>query len=593
MGRSAKATTFSFVLSLLIILMPAASAIPIWVINPSITVMEMTYAEHTKKVESEEGLFLGNQYIGSEYYEPHVVTIEGSEILIGNSYDHGAHSGGLWGTVSATNEGDSVYNKRTYIPKAKLYGKSWGGSSVVVDGSNCIKVLQDNDPDSDFVSHQSIETHHLLHASSLPKGGPERVGVDRIYGGYISAQIEGGAWVGCAVDSYDLSFMSEELRIEPSDSEAYNQECENKTVRQSERSINFIRVICDESFTAVHQNSYGYKDHDGKTLVDDIVSYPRTGVLGGCVATDGSIDYVLGGVNLRGEFYENLTMFNRSNGNAIPVNLPTPVSSVGASCFVSNNQIIILGGYETCPHYEMLHTHMQKSDGVLGFGEGTETVRDGVLAGEIRGPTFGGGCLAFISEGYQSQQSIKKHPYSDSDDKINPPYAFPESFTAFACASSYSVNLSSFEVKVLEHSNELLNCAAFSTDLILNSTTLLRFGGFNPQGYTLDGIQRIQLNLNSTVLNVSVVAEMTIPRISPVVEYVDGTISVMCGGAFEKKSGHQCNIIDQFTENTSSPIQVTYTEEESTPGFSFLVAVSGIFAAATVISSRREQDQHD
>ena len=221
---------------------------------------------------------------------------------------------------------------------------------------------------------------------------------------------------------------------------------------------------------------------------------------------------------------------------------------------------------------------MQKSDGVLGFGEGTETVRDSGLIGEIRGPTFGGGCLAFISEGYQSQQSIKKHPYSDSDDRINPPYAFPESFTAFACASSYSVNLSSFEVTVLEHSNELLNCAAFSTDLILNSTTLLRFGGFNPQGYTLDGIHRIQLqSVNSTVLNVSVVAEMTIPRISPVVEYVDGTITVMCGGAFEKKSGHQCNIIDQFTENTSIPIQVTYTEEESTPGFSFLVAVSGIF----------------
>ena len=93
--------------------------------------------------------------------------------------------------------------------------------------------------------------------------------------------------------------------------------------------------------------------------------------------------------------------------------------------------------------------------------------------------------------------------------------------------------------------------------------------------------------------NISVVAEMTVPRISPVVEYVDGTITVMCGGAFEKKSGYQCNIIDVFTENTSSPIQVTYTEEENTPGFSLLVALSGIVAAASVISSRREQNQND
>ena len=111
----------------------------------------------------------------------------------------------------------------------------------------------------------------------------------------------------------------------------------------------------------------------------------------------------------------------------------------------------------------------------------------------------------------------------------------------------------------------------------------------------MDGIQKIESpGENSTVLDVSVVAEMTIPRISPVVEYVDGTITVMCGGAFEKNSGYQCNIIDVFTENTSSPIQVTYTEEENTPGFSLLVALSGIFAAASVISSRREQpnDRH-
>ena len=312
-------------------------------------------------------------------------------------------------------------------------------------------------------------------------------------------------------------------------------------------------------------------------------------MLGGCVATDGTVDYVLGGVNLRGGFLENITMFDRVTRNSTHVELPTPVSSVGASCFVSNNELIVVGGYETCPHYEDLHTHFEKS-----FGGGTETVRDSSLISEIRGPTFGGGCLAFISEGYPSQQSIKKHPYSDDRPKYNPPYSFPDSAFAFDCASSYSVNLSTFEVTVLEHSNKLLNCAAFSTDLILNQTTLLRFGGFSPQGLTLDGIQKIESpGENSTVLDVSVVAEMTIPRISPVVEYVDGTITVMCGGAFEKTSGYQCNIIDQFTENTSSPIQVTYTEEENTPGFSLLIAVSGIFAAASFISSRREQNKHD
>lgn len=602
MEGTRKAISVSLLFSLLIILMPAASAIPAWVITGGINVLEMSVEEHENRVQSEDGLFLGNQYVGLEYFEPHVVTIDETEILIGNTYDPDALNGGF--------KGDATYNKRTYTPVGKLYGQPLE-FEVSVDGSNCINMLQDNDPDDDMELDHKIETHHLLHTASLPKGGPERVGADRLYGGYVSAQMELGAWIGCTADSFDLSPSSGEIVIQPSEGGAYNQDCENKTVREpgakpsNSQHLNHIRVLCAKSFTAVHQHSIGDTDDDGKSGVDDIDFYPQTGILGGCVATDGTVDYVLGGVNLRGDFLENLTMFDRETGNSTSVELPTPVSSVGASCFVSNDQLIIVGGYDTCPHYEMLHTHMKKSDGILGYGDGTETVRDGSLIAEIRGPTFGGGCLAFISEGYQSQQFIQKHPYSDSDDRYNPPYAFPESITAFGCASSYSVNLSTFEVAVLEHSNELLNCAAFSTDLILNSTTLLRFGGFNPQGSTLDGIQRIQSPVeNSTILNISIVAEMTIPRISPVVENIDGTITVMCGGAFETNSGHQCNVIDRFTENTSSPIQVTYTEEEdfgwfseeadeNTPGFSLLIAVAGILLAASVISSRREQNKHD
>ena len=592
MARARASIGISLLFSLLIILMPAASAIPAWVISGSYKVLEITLEEHEKQVESEDGLFLGNKYTNSEFLEPHVVKIKDQEFHIGNSYDKEALSGGFFGSITGMSDGDNTYNKRTYIPQAKLYGFS-AEIDANVDGSDCVELLKNNNEDNDLESNHKIETHHLLHAASLPKGGPERIGEDRLYGGYISAQIEGGAWIGCTADSFDLSDSSGEIKIEPSDSGIYNQACENNTEREpgtdARNSMlnNHIRVLCAETYTVVHQDSTAWPSEDGATGVDDIDSYPQTGLLGGCVATDGAVDYLLGGVNIRGEFHENLTIFDRVSGNATPVELPNPVSSVGASCFISNNQLILVGGYDICPHYEELHTHMIKSGG------GTETVKNYPLKNEVRGPTFGGGCLAFISEGYQSQRSIQKHPYSDDED-YNPAYSFPDSITAFACASSYSINLSTFEVAVLEHSNEMLNCAAFSTDLILNATTLLRFGGFNPQGSTLDGVQKIEPpGENSTLLNVSVVAEMTIPRISPVVEYVDGTITVMCGGAFEKNSGYQCNIIDVFTENTSSPIQVTYTEEEDTPGFSLLVALSGIFAAASVISSRREQNQND
>jgi len=586
MERARTKISISILFSLLIVIMPAASsAIPAWAISGGITVLEMSIEEHEKRVESENGLFLGNMYTGSEYLEPHVVTIDETDILIGNSYVPDALSGGFLLSLVNQSDGDGTFNKRTYTPTGKIYGQPLE-FEVSVDGSNCIDMLRDNDPNDDMETSRPIQTHHLLHAASLPKGGPDRVGADRLYGGYVAAQMEFGGWIGCTADYFDLSFSSGEVVILPSGDGAYNEDCENRTVRG--HISNHVRVLCLESSTAVHQYSKGVVDNDGETGVDNITFYPQTGILGGCVATDGILDYVLGGVNLRGDFLENLTMFDRETGNSTPVELPTPVSSVGASCFVSNNELIVVGGYETCPHYEDLHTHMKKSDGILGYGDGTETVRDGSFIGEVRGPTFGGGCLAFISEGYQSQQSIQKHPYSDSEENYNPAYSFPNSVTAFECASSYSINLSTFVVSVLEHSNELLNCAAFSTDLILDRTTLLRFGGFNPQGSTLDGIQRIQSPVdNSTILNVSIVAEMTIPRISPMVENIDGTITVMCGGAFEKNSGHQCNIIDRFTENTSSPIQVTYAEDKNTPGFSLLVAVSGIFAAASFISSRR------
>ena len=55
--------------------MPAASAIPIWIIRHHGNGDDL----QTYRVESEEVVVPREPIIGSEYYEPHVVTIEGSE----------------------------------------------------------------------------------------------------------------------------------------------------------------------------------------------------------------------------------------------------------------------------------------------------------------------------------------------------------------------------------------------------------------------------------------------------------------------------------------------------------------------------------
>ena len=90
----------------------------------------------------------------------------------------------------------------------------------------------------------------------------------------------------------------------------------------------------------------------GKTLVDDIGSYPRTEFWAVCY--DGSLT-MFSAVNL-GEFMRT-SQCSIVVMKCDPSQLPTIVSSVGASCFVSNNQIIILVAMRPVLITNLTHPH--------------------------------------------------------------------------------------------------------------------------------------------------------------------------------------------------------------------------------------------
>ncbi len=128
-----------------------------------------------------------------------------------------------------------------------------------------------------------------------------------------------GHWIGCAVDLMDVSaegerFLGHKLTLSPKPGKIFNEECEpieNKPFGEDIHSY-YSKVKCSDYGTEIERQ---FRDGLMEDANFDETIYPQSGMLSACSATDGWNDYVVGGVNLRGEFRSLVTKFNRTTGN--------------------------------------------------------------------------------------------------------------------------------------------------------------------------------------------------------------------------------------------------------------------------------------
>lgn len=526
-----------------------------WVIETLATEIIPIIIKQIHQVEDENGIHNGN-----EFSDPHYFMFNDEEFLIGNNpqyYYNDKNNNGILDRLSHDVVGMSYRNGFEI--------------DATLNQEACKDIV-------DIHEAESRTGYH--HAATLPYGSPDRIGNDRIYGGFFAFQ--GGlgevgyhhGWVGCTLGYSNISANDGKLVFTPTSENMFNEMCEEKhlnsmTGEKPANNANNYRVFetkCTDKGTLVRQEFY-WDQGEITTL-----AYPSVGSLESCVSTDGTYDYIVGGINIRGENIGNLTVVDRSNGSYETYELETPVESFGSSCFIQDDSLILVGGFSSCPSYEDLL--METHDEITSW-----------FIDEVRGIAFGGGCLAYITEGYTTQQGqITKYPWVD---EYNPPFAFPNRIDAYGCADTFIIDLISHNVTKQPASTHL-NCPAFSTDVLVNDS-LIRFGGLSVEGKTLDEI--IHINFNSSASEQSVefekLGDMHVERINPFVRVLDERIEISCGGSMEHPSGFQCRHTDVFTAEGEHfvNIQENPPEDQDTPGFGFIVTFTAVCIAA--ISCRK------
>ena len=531
-----------------------AKTLPSWTLKVLVSEAVPIIIEEIHQVEDENGI-----YNGDELSDPHYLRFNNEGFLIGNNPDY---------YYNENNNNGNVDRLPHYV--SGMSYKNGFDTGVTLNHESCKDIVN-------IQSDKSTTGYH--HAATLPFGSPDRVGNDRIYGGYFAFQgdHEGGAeyhgWYGCTIGYSNLSSNEGKLAITPANENMFNEMCEEKHLDaysgKEPKNLSYYHVFetkCTDKGTLVRQE-YHWEPTKMKTS-----AYPAVGSLESCVSTDGNYDYIAGGINIRGENIRNMTVVDRSNGSYETYELETPVESFGSSCFIKDDSLILVGGFNSCPSYKelLMETHDKLSS---------------LLISEVRGLAFGGGCLAYITEGYTTQQGqIIKYPWVD---EYNPPFAFPERIDAYGCADTFIIDLISHNVTKQPASTQF-NCQAFSTDILVNGS-LIRFGGLSAQGKTLDEITHNNFNSSASEQSVGFekLGDMYIERINPLVRVLDEGIEISCGGSMEHPSGFQCRHIDVFTAEGEHivNIQENPPQDQDAPGFGFIVTFTAVCIAA--ISCRK------
>ncbi|MDA7464548.1 hypothetical protein N8996_07155, partial [Candidatus Poseidonia alphae] len=186
--------------SLILLCQPTAGAKAksphLWVIETLAKEIAPIIIKEIHQVEDENGIHNGN-----EFSDPHYIMFDDEEFLIGNNpeYYYDKNYNGIVDRLSHDVVGMSYRN-----------GFDIGAT---LNQEACKDIV-------DIRHYESRTGYH--HAATLPYGSPDRIGNDRIYGGFFAFQ--GGlserasdihGWVGCTLGYSNISANDGKLVITP------------------------------------------------------------------------------------------------------------------------------------------------------------------------------------------------------------------------------------------------------------------------------------------------------------------------------------------------------------------------------------------
>ena len=467
---------------------------------------DIGYNEQVVKKNNEKDT-MTHIYSGDEFNQPHYISIDGNDLIIG------------W---EANPEGlsDGRVNKASHQTKATMMN----GWKQDLKFNTCMD--DESFPDFNNPSLDAGSAPGLMHASS-PMQSSEYPLQNRIYGGYYHAQSGIGSTYGCVIEGW-TEYISEGSGIV---NQIYrrnisaNPECTSQD-NQQETNYDYEVSVIDcfsQQYILIFQN------------LNENTPHPSIGFLSGCVASDFDNDYLFGGLTVDGTFRHELIIVNRTTDNITSHLLDPSIFVQGHSCVVNDGELFSFGGFSNCPL-----PPIPKMLGVSAWWENIETKPLGQ-------------CLGWIDENYASQTGNKlwiDDDYKDEDEY----YQFPKE--GFDCADNYRIDLTTFELLSASR-DESFNCLAFRTGYIDNGTPIL-FGGIDQLGQTSKNIDIIQLES----LNVSRNFEMYYNRIHPLIQiYDNGSISVTGGNSDTQRSGVLYRSVEWLTENGRTIIKYESKEK--------------------------------
>jgi hypothetical protein len=517
-----------------------------------------------------------------EFNLPMYIEVGQDIFVIGTvpTYDFDSENNdGMWNRLAHTQTGFNLQSNSSV--------------DVVVKGNACeteiVRALGGVDTGTSKKFLETMETSQwvLHHAKSLPLNTIERKGSDVLYGGYLTTQSNDGAWVGCTVGISEVSFTGSTIVIEPITAPSNIGDCvENYTGRAwTDKSSHpwlgvrsGITTACSDKLSATYVRGQDGDDFDAGP--PEFI--PRVGRLGACVATNGTHDIVLGGVSARGEFVEDWFIRNRETGAIQNQTENQTIRTVGGSCYLDGNMVVSVGGFSKCSPSEDLWVE-----------------RDVMAWGKWKGPAFGGGCLAYLTEGFTIQKNklevaTEKYPHLRSNADGTPIFSFPSLVdNEFLCSNTIYLNFSSGTTE--EFTAELpTGCQVFSSDVILEDGILVSVGGMNEFGTVQTLLVHFSTNNTSNLgVDPHIIAVLKVPRVAPVILANSENITIYGGMNFALPSGPLYTTIEEFNSTTHTIYEVKYGYgdtswmENDADGFTITIAFLSIILA--VVAPKRTE----
>lgn len=510
-------------------------------------------------------------YDGIEFSEPHYMMVGDEMILLGNNPDYD------WDR----DNNNAIRDKLTHSLVSMNLNNSVA-HDVKVNSDHC-RINSEMSKYFDSANYSvypnfDYTSSTIYHGSSVAYGTGERTGFDQIYGGFLSYRDESssGVLIYCPLGASKPYFNGHELHIQQTQFDTNHYYCNHIKSGIGFNRSGMIQSYCTEDTSVIIQETNRVRSEKSlHSHLENIQYYPEVGRLASCVATDGYNDYVVGGVTLRGKMVSSIDMYNRSTGEFTSFHNSSLIRGFGSSCYVHNETLFVSGGFDECPTYEYLQTEFEEPEGKLGLVE------------RVFGPTPGGGCLGYVTEGFESDSpTINKPPSLE----FPPTHAFPlGANSGFECASEFTLNLETKQVAVVnEYTNQ--RCTAFATDYIQDGI-LYRFGGFTPLGETSDQVSVSYQNNTSGEFESRISFSMYIPRIKPILKVSDDQLEIYGGSSFSHASGHMYSHIETFSSDKIDVVRLMNPlEEENSPFYGgFIILLS--FAVSAVYLERKRMSR--